>query len=168
MVSFSITATSLVEQRMESNQRDYRQPNPGGAIPPGEAAPTELNKTIQLGQQLLGFAADITDLARMEALLAVQSIPRLLMLWLIMMPVILLTWCSLTALIAWAMFSVTGQIGVGLFSFFLQQVLLLLACYLLYTKYKKRMTMPYTRKHWQNFIKEFNDESSNSVSDKKL
>ena len=153
---------------METNQRDFKQSNPGGTIPPGEAVPSELNKTIQLGQQLLGFATDITDLARMEALLAVQSIPRLLMLWLIMMPVILLTWCSLTALIAWAMFSITDQVGVGLFSFFLQQVLLLLACYLLYTKYKKRMTMPYTRKHWRNFIKEFTDESPDPVGDKKL
>lgn len=154
---------------MQTTDREFKQPHPEGAVPPGEPAETsELNKTIQLGKQVLGFAADLTDMARMEALLAVQSIPRLLMLWLAMMPVILLTWCSFTALIAWAIYSVTGQVGAGVFAFFLQQILLLIVCYLLYGKYKKRMTMPYTRKHLDNFIKGFANESSNSVGDKKL
>ncbi len=133
-----------------------------------DGEPSELQKNIQFGQHILGFVTDIADLARIEALIAVKSIPRLLMLWLIMMPVILLTWCSFTVLIAWGIYSITGQIGFGFFSFFLQQVLLLVGCYLLYTKYKKRMTMPYTRKHVNEFLKGFSNEPSNPVGDKKL
>lgn len=130
--------------------------------------PSEMEKTIRLGKEVLGFAVDLTDIARMEATLAVKSLPRLLMLWFIMMPIILLAWCSLSVVVAWAVYSMTDELGAGLITFFFQQMLLLFICRGLYVKCKKRMTMPYTREHVSKMMRGFAHESPDQVSDKKL
>lgn len=109
-------------------------------------------QTLKLGEQLMDFAGGVMDLARAEALLAVSSLPKLLMLWLIMMPIILLTWCSFSVLIAWGAVALSGESGVGVLTFFLLQVLLLLTCRLLFVKYRRRMTFPHTRAQIDSFI----------------
>lgn len=112
----------------------------------------DVAQTLKLGEQLMDFAGGVMDLARAEALLAVSSLPKLLMLWLIMMPIILLTWCSFSVLIAWGAVALSGESGVGVLTFFLLQVLLLLTCRLLFVKYRRRMTFPHTRAQIDSFI----------------
>lgn len=127
----------------------------------------DFKNVLALGERVLALFNDIVDLARMEALLAVKSLPRLLMLWFLMMPILLLTWCSFSAWIAWMLYAATQQPGVGFFTFFLQQLLLLFICRWLYGKYQLRMTLPYTREHIDRFIKGFDNGASGSGETKK-
>ncbi|HSC68935.1 MAG TPA: hypothetical protein VLC79_14655 [Cellvibrio sp.] len=113
----------------------------------------DIEQTLQLGEQFLVFFTGAIDLARVEAMLALRTIPRVLMLWLLMMPVILLTWCSFSALTSWAVYAASEEIGLGIFMFFLQQLLLLLSCRWLFLKYRLRMTMPYTRAQLDTFMR---------------
>ncbi|WP_039917775.1 hypothetical protein [Cellvibrio mixtus] len=129
--------------------------------------PGDLEKTLLLGEQILGLVNDVVDLARMEALLAIKSAPKVLMLWFLMMPIILLTWCSFSAWVAWMLYSINEQPGVGLFAFFLQQLLLLIVCRWFYAKNRLRMTLPYTRAHIDKFMKGFADGSGRSSEAKK-
>lgn len=122
---------------------------------------------LALGEKVVGLVNDIADLVRMETMLAIRSIPRLLMLWFLMMPIILLTWCSFSVWIAWMLYAATQQPGVGFFAFFLQQLLLLFGCRWLYAKYQLRMTLPYTREHIDKFLRGFNDGSPGSGETKK-
>jgi len=105
----------------------------------------DVEQAVRLGEQIIGFLTGTLDLARLEMMLAVRTVPRLVMVWLLMMPVILLAWCSFSALTAWAVFEVSEEVGLGIFTFFLQQLLLLLSCRWLFVKYRQRMTLPYTR-----------------------
>jgi hypothetical protein len=61
---------------------------------------TDIEQTLQLGEQFVGAVGGIVDLARMEALLAIRALPKLLMLWLLIMPIMLLTWCAFSVLMA--------------------------------------------------------------------
>ncbi len=115
---------------------------------------TDVAQTLKLGEQLVDFAGGVVDLARAEALLALNSLPKVVMLWLIMMPVILLTWCSFSVLIAWGAVALSGELGLGILMFFLLQALLLVICRLLFVKYRRRMTFPCTRAQIDNFIQE--------------
>jgi uncharacterized membrane protein YqjE len=117
----------------------------------------DVEQTLQLGEQLVGFIGGVVDLARVEALLAIRTFPKLIMLWLLMMPVMLLTWCAFSVLMAWAVFAASGQIGLGMLTFFLQQVLLLLVCRWLFVKYRTRMTLPCTRLQIDNFVRSMQD-----------
>jgi uncharacterized membrane protein YqjE len=132
-------------------------------IPENEAVPnppgwmTDIEQTLQLGEQFVGAIGGIADLARVEALLAFRTLPRLLMLWLLIMPIMLLTWCAFSVLMAWSVVATSGVMGWGLLTFFLQQVVLLLACRWLYVKYRTRMTLPYTRAQIDNFVRSTRD-----------
>jgi len=121
----------------------------------------DLEQTLQLGDQFVGFAVGVIDLARMEALLAIKTLPKLLMLWLIMIPIILLTWCAFSALAAWSVYAASDEIGLGMLMLFMLQVLLLLSCRWLFVKYRKRMTLPYTRAQIEGFMRSNSDGFSN-------
>lgn len=135
-------------------------------VPEGQAASgslpleRELESTLQLGSQIIDCALGVADLARAEAQLAIHSLPRLLMLWLITMPILLLTWCSFSVLVAWCVYELSAIVSVGLLVFFLMQLLLLLTCHWLYKKYRTRMTLPNTRAHIHAFIGMLNYGSS--------
>ncbi|HEX7764958.1 MAG TPA: hypothetical protein VF433_15290, partial [Cellvibrio sp.] len=100
----------------------------------------------------------VVDLARVEALLTVRTLPKLMMLWLMMMPIILLTWCAFSALMAWSVVAASGQVGLGMLTFFLLQVLLLFVCRWLFVKYRTRMTFPYTRAQIDQFVRSTQNE----------
>lgn len=122
---------------------------------------TDVEQTLQLGEQFVGFIGGVVDLARVEALLAIRTLPKLIMLWLLIMPIMLLTWCAFSALMAWSVFAASGQVGLGMLMFFLQQVLLLLICRWLFVKYRTRMTLPYTRVQIDNFVRSIQDGFNN-------
>lgn len=117
----------------------------------------DIGQTLQLGEQLFGFVGGVVDLARVEALLAIRTLPKLIMLWLLIMPIMLITWCAFSTLIAWSVFAASGQVGLGMLTFFLQQVLLLLICCWLFVEYRTRMTLPYTRAQIDNFVRSVQD-----------
>ncbi|MGV8834603.1 hypothetical protein [Cellvibrio sp.] len=118
---------------------------------------SDVAQTLQLGEELVGFIGGVVDLARVEALLAIRTFPKLIMLWLLMMPVMLLTWCAFSTLMAWSVFAASGQVGLGMLTFFLLQVLLLLVCRLLFVKYRTRMTLPCTRLQIDCFVRSMQD-----------
>lgn len=112
----------------------------------------DVEQTIQLGEQFVGVVGGIVDLARAETVLAIRTFPKMLMLWLLMIPIILLTWCAFSALMAWSVYAASDEVGLGMLTFFLQQVLVLLVCCWWYVKYRARMTLPYTRKQIDTFL----------------
>lgn len=144
--------------------RESLEGKASSGAPPGIS---DLDRTRLFGEQFVGFIRDVTDMARMEALLAVKSMPKLVMLWFLMMPVILLTWCSFSVMVAWAVYSFFNSPGFGVVTFFVMQLLLLIVCRWRYAIYRKRMTLPYTRHHLGNFIRGFADESANANAGKK-
>ena len=121
--------------------------------PTGETLANNIEQTLQLGNQFIRFAVGLMDLARTEIALAMHTIPNLMMLWLLMMPIMLLTWGAFSVLMAWLAYAASNSVGLGLLIFFLQQVLLLLVCRWWYLRYAKRMTLPYTRAHIDNFVR---------------
>jgi uncharacterized membrane protein YqjE len=149
----------------ERNQQAPEATQPQERVSPSADQPAangeaDVAQTVQLGEQLIGFAGGVIDLARTEALLAVHTLPKVMMLWLIMMPIILLTWCSFSALVAWSVVALSEQLGLGMLTFFLLQVLLLFVCRWLFVKYRARMTFPYTRAHIDNFVRSTKNEFS--------
>lgn len=118
----------------------------------------DIEKTLQLGEQFVGILGGVVDLARMEALLAVRTLPKLIMFWFLIMPIMLLAWIGFSVLIAWLAYSMSAEVGFGLLAFFLLQILSLLACRWLFSVYKARMTLPYTRAQLSNFMRRFNSE----------
>jgi hypothetical protein len=145
----------------------------GESVPENNTSPhttaswaTDVEQTLQLGEQLVGFIGGVVDLARVEALLAIRTLPKLIMLWLLIMPIMLLTWCAFSALMAWSVFAASGQVGLGMLTFFLQQVLLLLICRWLFIKYRTRMTLPYTRAQIDNFVRSTQDGLNSRVKTK--
>ncbi|EIK45299.1 hypothetical protein O59_001977 [Cellvibrio sp. BR] len=149
----------------ERNQQAPEATQPQERVSPSSDQPAanweaDVAQTVQLGEQLIGFAGGVIDLARTEALLAVHTLPKVMMLWLIMMPIILLTWCSFSALVAWSVVALSEQLGLGMLTFFLLQVLLLFVCRWLFVKYRARMTFPYTRAHIDNFVRSTKNEFS--------
>lgn len=118
----------------------------------------DAEKTMQLGEHVVGVLGGMVDLARMEAVLAVRTFPKLIMLWLIIMPVMLLTWCAFSVLLSWAVFATSGQTGLGLLTFLLLQILLLLVCWWCFIRFKARMSFPYTRAHVEQFARSIKDE----------
>lgn len=127
----------------------------------------DVNQTIQLGQQFVGLIGGIIDLARVEMELAIRTFPKVLMLWLLMMPIILLTWCAFSALIAWAVYAVSEELGAGMLVFFILQILLLFSCRWMYAKYRKSMTLPYTRAHIDNLVRRAQHEFNGGSKAKK-
>lgn len=128
-------------------------PSSVDGAPAEEALANNIEKTLHLGDQFIRFAVGLMDLARTEIALAVHTIPNLMMLWLLMMPIMLLTWGAFSVLMAWLAYAASNSVGLGLLIFFLQQVLLLLVCRWWYLRYAKRMTLPYTRAHIDNFVR---------------
>lgn len=150
------------------NEPDPKQAPPGENPSPGGATERgDIERTLEFGEHLIGFIRDATDLARIEALLAVKSMPRLVMLWFLMMPILLLTWCSFSAMIAWGVYALSANPGFGFVAFFVLQLLILMVCRWRYSVYKARITLPYTRQHLGNFIRGFNHEPDGARAGKK-
>lgn len=143
------------------SQGNFYDDNVSGADASGDAAApnksatwtADIEQTLQLGEQFVGIIGGLVDLARAEALLAIRTLPKIMMLWLLIMPIMLLTWCAFSALMAWSVYAASDQVGLGMLTFFLLQVLLLLICHWLFVKYRTRMTMPYTRAQIDNFVR---------------
>lgn len=126
----------------------------------------DVEQTLQLGQHFVGVIGGIVDLARVEAELAIRTFPKVLMLWLLMMPIMLLAWCAFSALIAWSVYAASGEVGAGMLAFFALQVLLLLTCRWLYVKYQKCMTLPYTRAQIDSFVRRAQHEFKSEIKTK--
>lgn len=139
----------------EKLQEDLFESNPAANNAAGKSPSwsDDMQQTLKLGDQFVTFFGGIIDLARMEALLAIRTFPKVLMLWLLMMPVILLTWVSFSVLAGWGIYALTGEFGWGIFTVFFQQLLLLLVCRWLFIKYRTRMTLPNTRVQVDNFVR---------------
>jgi len=142
----------------------YEDESLGGGTSENDASPgpatswlTDIEHTLQLGEQFMSTIGGIVGLARAEALLAVRTLPKLVMLGLLVIPIILLAWCAFSALLAWCVFAASQEVGLGMLAFFLQQIVLLLVCRWLYLKYRTRMSLPYTRAQVDNFVRSTRD-----------
>lgn len=153
---------------LKSQESFYKDDIEPGTIKKNEASSassawqTDIEKTMLLGEQFVGVLGGMVELARMEAQLAVRTLPKLMMLWLLIMPVMLLVWCSFSVLAAWSVYAASEQTGLGLLTFFLLQVILLLICRWAFVAYKARMSFPYTRAQVVDFMRSVKDEINTS------
>ncbi len=132
----------------------------GASAPQTSRSSEDLMQTLALGEQLIASLASAFNLAGLEARLAMQTLPKLILIWLLMAPIILLVWCSFCGLVAWVVFALSGQLGLSFFAFFVLQVVLLLICRWLYGLYCNRMTLPHTRSHINDLISGVENEFS--------
>ena len=119
---------------------------------------SDVEKTVQLGEQFVGVLGGVVDLARMETLLAVRTVPKFIVLWLLIVPIVFLAWCAFSTLMSWAIFSVSEQIGLALLTFLLLQIVLLLICWWTFERFKKHMSFQYTRSHIASIMQGVKDE----------
>lgn len=127
---------------------------------------TKIEEMMQLGDQFVKFAAGLVDLARLEASLALRSLPKVIALGLMMIPILTLTWVGFSALVSWGIYELSDILGLAFLTFFVLQVLLLVVCYKLIAKYRKHLGMSYTRAQITNFMRSNSNEFGNGSETK--
>ncbi|HEY7885847.1 MAG TPA: hypothetical protein VIC08_12960 [Cellvibrionaceae bacterium] len=117
-----------------------------------------MSEAIKLGEQLLDCVAGMVTLARLESLLAVKTLPRVLALWLLMLPLMLLTWISFSLLLSWVAYEYLMGALWGFTAFFVLQCIAVASSYFVLQAYKRRMTLPHTRKHLASALRSVQHE----------
>jgi len=139
---------------IESEQAEHHRQ---ASEPGGDAASATVKKewadAVKIGEQLLGCLTGIAELARLETLLAVKSLPRAVALWLLILPLVLLTWLSFSLLLSWIAYDLLMDALWGFVVFFGLQCIALGSCYFVLQAYKHRMSLPHTRKHVASTIR---------------
>ncbi|WP_323815565.1 hypothetical protein [Cellvibrio sp. NN19] len=152
----------MQEAAESTAQKSASASNTSSAEEPARKQPSgveaDVEKTMQLGAHIVGVLGGVIDLARMEALLAMRTLPKLIMLCLLIMPVMLLAWCAFSVFLSWMVFSASSQAGLGFLTFLLLQILLLLICIWGFYRFKARMNFPYTRAQVEQFTRSIKDE----------
>lgn len=105
------------------------------------AKPGPVDSAILLTDSVL----TIVELAKVEALQALETLPRLLMLACCRLPVLLLTWLSFAVLVACAIYTSTGNLVAAAGSFFLLQLALTLVLEYRTQRLHERMKFSKTR-----------------------
>lgn len=126
----------------------------------GSAGREKLEETLALGQQALAFLAQLADLLRLEAMLAVQSLPRMAALWLLTLPLALLTWVSFAVLVSWGVYTAVQWPLAGFATFFGLNLLALVVAHLGMRKHIKRMSFRETRQQLRATLGGINEELS--------
>lgn len=123
----------------------------------------ELSAWLDYAHQVMHVGITSLQLLHAELSLSVSSAKRLFLITLLMLPVVLLAWIALTVLVAWLGHQVVAvyfqqsqlALGVAILLFLLQQVLAVFVLYRISIQYRRNMTLPVTRRHFQDFAEGF-------------
>lgn len=129
----------------------------GSTGPDGHTATPSFSQDVaglvELGEVALGLLRGIAELAGMEARLAASSLPKLLAVLILTLPLALLSWVALSCLISWLVFLASHSATLGILAFLLIQVGMLFVCKLLLGRYRRNLSMPHTRYQIRNLSK---------------
>lgn len=134
---------------MSEQSRTDRDPvdsGPEGPQPRGADFGSEFQNAVAIGDQVIGYLGSLGELARLEIGLALESIPRLLSAWALLIPLALLVWVSVSATLAWSGYSLSGYPLVGLACFSLLQLVAAAAVAYKLRRYRQRLKLPNTRR----------------------
>lgn len=104
---------------------------------------------FQLSSETAKVAGAFAQLFAMEFNQALRSIPKMIGVALIAVFFTVCTWLSLSVLAAWSVYSLSHSPLLALAALFALQILALIACAVSINTYKKRISLPHTRAHWQ-------------------
>lgn len=151
------------------DSRSHASPEPESA-PEGRHSQSQsrekLEETLALGQQGLAFLGQLGDLFRLEAMLAIQSLPKLVMFWLMILPVTVITWIDFAVMVSWAVYAWLLWPLAGFATFFALNLLLLGLFHWGMRRYKKRMSFKETRTQLRTTLGGLRDEISKASQTK--
>lgn len=115
--------------------------------------PARLRRQLEI-DAWLRWLTDLRDagsallrLLAAELQLASSDLKRFLLLSLLVLPMVVLAWLGLALFLSWIVYSLTGSLGGGFAGFFLLHVGILLFIGRQLKRYKRRMSLPETRKY---------------------
>lgn len=132
---------------------------------PGHPLWVELERAQQLATQVSNWGGALFGLMRLELQLGLQSLPRMLALFLALLPLAGLTWISLSLLLAWFAYTASGVVAVGLAILFVLQLSLLLLCFWRLKRLRAKSTFPETRQQWHMFLAELHNGQQETASE---
>jgi len=109
--------------------------------------------------QALDAGIDIAQLLQLEIRLAVGDLRRMLVLFLVALPMFLLTWISFVSLVAWLASEYFESVAAGLLTFLGIQIIVLIGLRFFWNRYKRSLRLPLTRQHLQAFLGGIRDEA---------
>ena len=91
-----------------------------------ETAKLEALRLLQIGGLSFAYLSSISQLAAAELVLSAKTVPKLVGVGLLLVPIIYLAWLGLSAFLSWSAYLVFDSSLLGMGVFFLLQCLLLL------------------------------------------
>ncbi|MFA5495526.1 MAG: hypothetical protein WC247_12170 [Porticoccaceae bacterium] len=111
----------------------------------------ELKAWLEWLEQAVAAGGTLSRLAALELRLAVASSGRLLVLALVILPLVVFAWLGLSVLLGWLAFQYSLSVSVGLGTFLGVQLAALAALGWGCLRYRRRLSLPATRRHLQAF-----------------
>ncbi|MDO8909238.1 MAG: hypothetical protein Q7W55_12165 [Pseudohongiella sp.] len=127
------------------------------------AGKSDIGASIDWLRSLVTLSTAVFRLGIAEASLAREDLGRLILVYLLIVPVFLLTWIALGVLAAWIVFELSSSATLGIASFAAIQVG---TCLLLVNRiktYRHSFTLPETRAQIMAIIEEVRDETGKST-----
>jgi tetrahydromethanopterin S-methyltransferase subunit E len=100
-----------------------------------------------------GTGSEIAGLFQLELKLALANLGRMILLAISVLPLVLILWIGATATIAWAVYEMTDVAVSAFIAFTLIQLAALLSIAIAWNAYRKRLTLPMTRKQLHMFMR---------------
>jgi hypothetical protein len=98
-----------------------------------------------LAGDAVSVAKSFLELAALELSLALQSLPKIMGLFVVIFLLSLFAWLSFSAAVGWLAYAVLGTVGWGIAGFLLMQLIALIICRYVVATYLKRLSLPNTR-----------------------
>ncbi len=98
-----------------------------------------------LAGDAVSVAKSFLELAALELRLALQSLPKIMGLFVVIFLLSLFAWLSFSAAVGWLAYALLGTVGWGIAGFLLIQMIALIICRYLVATYLKRLSLPNTR-----------------------
>ncbi|MEQ8406910.1 MAG: hypothetical protein RKH07_01370 [Gammaproteobacteria bacterium] len=134
------------EQTLSSSQRPE---------PDSDTMSAELLAARDWLKDLTEAGSLLSRLAIAEVRLALSDFRRSLVLGLVAIQVMLLAWAGFCAFIAWSIYLASGYTIIGIATFLLLQVIMLVVIRLLQKRLHKSMRLPETRRQLQSILEDF-------------
>ncbi|MDO6746648.1 hypothetical protein [Gilvimarinus sp. 1_MG-2023] len=107
---------------------------------------------VAIGKTLIALLEEGATLAGLEARQLITTLPKLIMAWLLSLPILLFFWLGLSSTVGMYVYAVSDSAVIGIASFTVLQAL----CFVLLQLYIKRskhwMSFPYTRENIRALI----------------
>ncbi len=98
-----------------------------------------------LAGDAVSVAKSFLELATLELRLALQSLPKIMGLFVVIFLLSLFAWLAFSAAVGWLAYALLGTVGWGIAGFLMIQVIALIICRFVVATYLRRLSLPNTR-----------------------